>query len=215
MLTGRLCVRSGTCGAGWLGGVFSNKPVGGLPTSEITFASALKSVGYTTCAMGKWHLGTKDEYMPTGHGFDKYFGIPFSVDMGKSAWSPSGQFPPLPLVHDDIVMEQPVNLDTLSVRYADFASSFISNATTAGTPFLLYLAFQHVHQPDYASQKFCGVSKRGLFGDVLSELDWLVGQVIGAVDASGERNNTAIFFSSDNGPWTILGLKGGSAGPFR
>ena len=153
--------------------------------------------------------------MPLGHGFEHYFGIPFSVDMGKSAWSPKGQFPPLPLVHGDTVLEQPANLDTLSVRYADFASGFITNATKAGTPFLLYLAFQHVHQPDYASPKFCGVSKRGLFGDVLSELDWLVGQVIDAVDATGERNNTAIFFSSDNGPWTILGLKGGSAGPFR
>ena len=84
--------------------------------------------------------------MPLGHGFEHYFGIPFSVDMGKSAWSPNGAFPPLPLVHGDTVTEQPVNLDTLSVRYADFASSFITNATAAGTPFLLYLAFQHVHQ---------------------------------------------------------------------
>jgi hypothetical protein len=80
----------------------------------------------------------------TGHGFDHYFGIPFSVDMGLSAWSPNGEFPPLPLVLGDAVHEQPANLDTLSVRYAAFAEAFIANATAAKTPFLLYLAFQHV-----------------------------------------------------------------------
>jgi arylsulfatase A len=79
MMTGRLCVRSGTCGAGWLGGVFGNAPVAGLPTNETTFATALSTAGYATAAMGKWHLGTKDEYMPTSHGFDQYFGIPYSV----------------------------------------------------------------------------------------------------------------------------------------
>eukprot|EP01050_Picozoa_sp_SAG11_P017662 SAG11_NODE_2570_length_3211_cov_4.381427_2_plen_383_part_00 len=248
VLTGRLCIRSGTCGSGWLGGVFSvrprppcritrppcptaaapsphrpswrapqrpalsmraagagggrggaqNKPVGGLPTNETTFATALKPAGYRSAAMGappaaagrlrlpatggstpasalcpprpagKWHVGTRPQYMPTGHGFDQYFGIPYSVDMGKSAWSapappvaarpaaclcpwlrthlcasatrrnpqltrrravaaaaaavggfrrPGNDFPPLPLVAQDAVVEQPANLDTLSARY--------------------------------------------------------------------------------------------------
>ena len=85
--------------------------------------------------------------MPLGHGFEHYMGIPFPVDMGKSAWSPGGQFPPLPLVMGDTVVEQPANLDTLSVRYAAFAKGFMKNATAAGTPFLLYMAFNHVHQP--------------------------------------------------------------------
>ena len=112
--------------------------------------------------------------------------------MGKSAWSPQGEFPPLPLVLGDQVTEQPANLDTLSARYAAFADAFITNATAAKTPFLLYLAFQHVHTPDYVSEKFCGVSKRGLFGDVVAELDWLVGQVVGSVDGTGERNNSEL-----------------------
>ena len=140
MMTGRLCVRSGTCGASYTGGVFSNKPVGGLPTNETTVATALKTAGYSTAAIGKWHLGTKPEYMPTAHGFDHYFGIPFSVDMGKSAWSRQGEFPPLPLLSGDKVLEQPADLDSLSQRYAAFAARFIANATEAKTPFLLYFA---------------------------------------------------------------------------
>lgn len=153
--------------------------------------------------------------MPTGHGFDRYLGIPFSVDMGLSAWSPHGEFPPLPLVADTTVEEQPVNLDTLSVRYASFATDFIKNSTDAGTPFLLYFAFNHVHTPDFVSPRFCGKSHRGLFGDAVEELDWVVGQVLGALEAAGAQNNTVIFFSSDNGPWTAHHLLGGTAGPFR
>ena len=191
MLTGRLCIRSGTCGSRWLGGVFSNKPVGGLPTNETTFATHLRRAGYATAAMGKWHLGTKPQFMPTGHGFDHYYGIPYSVDMGQSAWRPgAGNFPPLPLVKGDAVIEQPADLDTLSIRYAAFAEKFIHNTTQARTPFLLYLAFQHVHIPDFASPAFCGRSRRGLFGDVVEELDWLVGRVLGAVSKAGVENNT-------------------------
>ena len=153
--------------------------------------------------------------MPTGHGFDQYFGIPYSVDMGKSAWRPGNDFPPLPLVAQDAVVEQPANLDTLSVRYAKYASEFIANSSATGKPFLLYLAFQHVHIPDFASPQFCGVSRRGLFGDVVEELDWVVGQVMAAVATAGQAKNTITFFTSDNGPWTIEHLAGGSAGPFR
>eukprot|EP01052_Picozoa_sp_SAG31_P001189 SAG31_NODE_39_length_31377_cov_5.971482_20_plen_202_part_00 len=185
--TGRLCIRSGTCGSGWLGGVFSNKPVGGLPTNETTFASHLRrfatihqlncdsspsrpdaistyfvctfcvhSAGYATAAMGKWHLGTKPQFMPTGHGFDHYYGIPYSVDMGRSAWRPApGNFPPLPLVEGDAVVEQPANLDTLSTRYAAFAESFIVNSTMVGLfgihagPTLLFCFPGNLHDDVY------------------------------------------------------------------
>lgn len=89
--------------------------------------------------MGKWHVGTKAQFMPTSRGFDHYLGVPFSVDMGKSAWRPTGEFPPLPLVLQDEVVEQPANLDTLSIRFAAFADQFISNSTAAKKPFVLYL----------------------------------------------------------------------------
>ena len=103
--------------------------------------------------------------MPLGHGFEHYFGIPFSVDMGKSAWSPKGQFPPLALVHGDTVLEQPANLDTLSVRYADFASGFITNATKAGTPFL---PRRHWPPDDtHAEHRRASERRRALHGVVL------------------------------------------------
>jgi len=137
------------------------------------------------------------------------------VDMGKSAWRKDGAFPPLPLVHTTSVIEQPVDLNTLSKRYAKYADGFIANATANKKPWLLYLAFQHVHIPDFVSPEFCMQSRRGLFGDAVEELDWLAGQVIGSVNQHGARENTITFFSSDNGPWTIEHLAGGSAGPFR
>eukprot|EP00035_Acanthoeca_spectabilis_P036383 m.39286 g.39286 ORF g.39286 m.39286 type:complete len:1090 (-) comp7942_c0_seq1:51-3320(-) len=215
MLTGRLCVRSGTCGSSWTGGVFGNAPVGGLPTNETTFATALKTVGYVTAAIGKWHLGTKAEFMPLGHGFDQYYGIPYSPDMGSSAWNRRGEFPPLPLLSGNTPIEQPTDLNKVSKRYVQYADTFIRNTSSSGQPFLLYLAWNHVHDPDFASPDFCGTSARGLYGDAVEELDWAVGQVLGSVAAVGATDNTIVFFTSDNGPWTSHHLHGGSAGPFR
>jgi arylsulfatase A len=140
------------------------------------------------------------------HGFDSYYGVPYSVDMGQSAWNVNGEFPPLPLIQGlaansskYIVNEQPANLDTLSKRYAGYASNFIATTSAASKPWLLYMAFQHVHTPDFASPEFCGRSKRGLFGDVVEELDWVVGQIQTAVAAAGQTKNTIVFFTSDNG----------------
>ena len=136
--------------------------------------------------------------------------------MGYSAWANNpNNFPPLPLVAGSgplDVLVQPADLDTLSIGYANFASSFIANSSASKKPWLLYLAFQHVHTPDFASPKFCGTSKRGLFGDVVEELDWVVGRVLAAVESVQQTQDTIVFFTSDNGPWTNHQLAGGSAG---
>ena len=122
MLTGRLPIRSGLAGATSQGGVLSTSSVGGLPPSELTFAEALRGAGYATHMIGKWHLGQRAEFLPTSNGFDSYYGVPYSVDMGQSPWTSwsntsSRQTPPLPLMRDEGVIEQPTNLSALSERY--------------------------------------------------------------------------------------------------
>lgn len=115
--------------------------------NETTLAEALKTVGYATGMAGKWHLGQKKEYLPYSRGFDTYLGIPYSVDMGRSAWRKNTRQREgvLPLLANSTVIEQPVNLDTLSQRYADFASEFITRHSVDATPWYFYMAFNHVH----------------------------------------------------------------------
>lgn len=205
MLTGRLPIRSGVTGD-YLGGVFSSTAIGGLPLDEITWAQTLKSKDYRTMCIGKWHLGQRPEYLPTRRGFDAYLGLPYSVDMGNSAWRSTDQ-PPLPLMANETVIEQPVDLNTLTQRYVTAAKSFIS---VSAERFALYYAFSHVHVPDFASPAFCNTSLRGRYGDAVAELDWSVGQLL----FNTSLNNTLTFFTSDNGPWLIQQLAGGSAGIF-
>ncbi|XP_065178310.1 steryl-sulfatase-like [Sycon ciliatum] len=214
MLTGRLPIRSGTTGAGWTGGVFGASAVGGLPHNETTFAEALKTAGYATGMVGKWHLGQKPEFLPTNNGFDEYFGLPYSDDMGSSAWShyDRGDRPPLPLLHNTTIIEQPTDLGTLTQRYAQYASDYINRKKDE--KFVLYMAFSHVHTPNFVSKEFCNTSARGKFGDAAAEMDNAVGVIMKALDDAGVRNNTLTFFTSDNGPWLIQKLEGGSAGPF-
>ncbi|KAJ8603804.1 hypothetical protein CTAYLR_000219 [Chrysophaeum taylorii] len=204
MMTGRLPIRAGVTGD-WTGGVFSSVAVAGLPLNETTWAQTLKAEGYRTMAVGKWHLGQRPEYLPTRRGFDEYLGIPYSVDMGRSAWRLDTTQPPLPLLANETVLEQPVNLNTLSQRYVDAAEAFVLDEGR----FALYYAFSHVHVPDFASPQFCNASRRGLFGDAIAEMDWSLGQV-----KARTPRNTLTFFTSDNGPWLIERLKGGSAGLF-
>ena len=221
MMTGRLPVRIGLAGASWTGGVFDADSVGGLPHNETTVAEALSALGYATKAIGKWHCGQQPQYLPTAHGFDSYYGIPYSDDMGPSAWDVyhNKDRPPLPLISSTSmsperihIIEQPTNLNLLSPRYVNESIAFITSKSALNISWFLYMAFNHVHVPDFASPTFCNTTKRGLFGDALAELDAAVGDIVQSVVDAGVDNNTLIVFTSDNGPWLIKGAAGGSAG---
>lgn len=222
MMTGRLPIRVGIAGAEWYGGVFNSDAVGGLPENETTIAEALKDAGYATKAVGKWHLGQQQKFLPTSHGFDEYYGIPYSDDMGASAWDyyESVDRPPLPLVRSHSkdhleIIEQPTDLNLLSGRYVEESVKFIQSSTSKKVPFFLYMSFNHVHVPDFANPEWCNKTKRGRFGDALGELDDSIGKILKGLKDSGAEKDTLVFFTSDNGPWLIKQLAGGSAGLFR
>ena len=207
LLTGRLPIRSG------LNQVLFPTSTGGIPAGEITLAEALKSHGYATMCIGKWHLGHLPAFLPTRHGFDHYFGIPYSNDMDVKK---SGH-PPIPLLRDETIVEQPVKQETLTLRYTREALSFIRNqhGAAGAQPFFLYLAYTFPHIPLHAGKAFRGKSPRGLYGDVVEEIDWSVGQILGALRDEGLAESTLVIFTSDNGPWLIKQLQGGSAGLLR
>ena len=200
LLTGRLPIRNGMC-SDRRRVLFPNS-LGGLPASEVTLASTLKTKGYATACVGKWHLGHLPEYLPTRRGFDRYFGIPYSNDMR-----------PCPLMRDAKVVEEPARQATLTQRYTVEAVQFIE--TNKDKPFFLYFPHTFPHIPLFASKDFKGKSPRGLYGDVVEELDWSVGQVLEALRRLKLDRKTLVFFTSDNGPWLIMKLNGGSAGLLR
>ncbi len=160
----------------------------GLPNSEVTIAQMLKPAGYKTMCVGKWHLGHLPQYLPTSRGFDEYFGIPYSNDMT-----------PRLLLHNTEVVEQTATLETLTPRYTEQAVKFIERSKDG--PFFLYLPHTYPHIPLGASPRFRGKSPAGLYGDVIEEIDWSVGEVLAALKKHGLDNDTLVLFSSDNGPW--------------
>ena len=191
LLTGRYPTRVG------VPRVLNANDTTGLALNETTMAKMLKDSGYRTMAVGKWHLGHQPEYLPTARGFDEYFGIPYSNDMS-----------PRVLMHNTEKIEEPAVLETLTPRYTDQAVKFLER--DRGTPFFLYMPHTFPHIPLAASQRFRGKSPLGLYGDVIEELDWSVGEVLSAIKRIGADNNTLVMFSSDNGPWYQ-----GSAGALR
>jgi arylsulfatase A-like enzyme len=175
---------------------------GGLPESELTLAEGLKEAGYATGMLGKWHLGyAKNKYLPTGQGFDTWFGLPYSNDMRKP-WVQTEV--PLNLYQDTNVVEHPVNQNTLTTRYTQKAREYIRNHAQTKKPFFLYLAYSMPHLPVRTAEKFRGKSNGGLYGDVIQTIDWSVGQVIQTLEEEGITGNTVVFFASDNGPWLNL-----------
>ena len=200
LLTGRLPIRNGMCSDKRR--VLFPDSTGGLPQSEITTASALKTKGYATCCIGKWHLGHLPQYLPMRHGFDYYFGIPYSNDMK-----------PTPLMENEKVIEEPANQTTLTNRYTQKALTFIKQ--NKDKPFFLYFPHTFPHVPLFASKEFKNKSRRGIYGDVVEELDWSVGQILDTLRQLKLADNTIVFFTSDNGPWLIRKLHGGSAGLLR
>ena len=190
LLTGRYAARMGAAQMNLANVLFPNDKTG-LPQSETTVARALKQRGYATACIGKWHLGNLAPYRAIDHGFDYYFGIPYSNDMR-----------PTIIVRNDQTIEEPARQETLTLRYTQEAVSFIERSKER--PFFLYLAHNMPHIPLFASERFRGKSPGGLYGDVVEELDSSVGEVLGL------DRDTVVFFASDNGPWYQ-----GSPGPLR
>lgn len=185
----------------------------GLNPEEITIAEVLKEEGYATAAIGKWHLGHRKPFLPTNQGFDYYFGLPFSNDMGPNARPAKGPYDPLPVMRNEEVIERGPDQSKLTKRYTDEAIRFIEE--NQDEPFFVYLAHTMPHVPLHASEDFRGKSDFGLYGDVVEELDWSTGQILDALDDMNLTENTLVVFLSDNGPWLQKGADGGLATPLR
>ena len=189
-----------------------DRPPTGLHPDEQTIAEVLKAKGYATACVGKWHLGDLPQWMPTNQGFDSFFGLPYSNDMWPKHPTATG-YPDLPLIENDKVVEYNPDMDQLTTRYTEKALAFIR--ANPDRPFFLYLAHSMPHVPLGVSDKFRGKSKQGMYGDVITEIDWSVGEVIRTVKELGLDDNTMIIFTSDNGPWLSYGNHAGSALPLR
>lgn len=207
---------------GLTGALFPNSKIGINP-SEITLPELLKQKGYATAIVGKWHLGDSPEFLPLQHGFDEFFGLPYSNDMwpidynGEPAtdWRKES-FPPLFLIEGN---EKKIPINTLQDQaqltkmYTERAIDFIKRKKDK--PFFLYLPHSMPHVPINASAQFKGKSKLGMYGDVMMEIDWSIGEILKTLKSSGIENNTLIIFTSDNGPWLNYGSHAGSSGGLR
>ncbi len=213
LLTGRLPVRNGMYGDKDVV-LFPDSKLG-MGQDEITLAKVLKKNGYNTACVGKWHLGAKSPFLPTDHGFDTYFGIPYSNDMSpaQNRGARAKTFPPTPLLLDGKQIESEPDQGEITRRYTEKAIEFIN--IQGDKPFFLYYAHTFPHIPLYTNDRFRGSSKRGLYGDVVQEIDWSVGEVLKTLKKKGFDENTLVIFTSDNGPWLVKKEDGGSAGALR
>jgi len=196
----------------------------GLHPDEVTIAEICKQKGYATACYGKWHLGDHKKFLPMQQGFDDYFGLPYSNDMWP--YHPGvrhlpeeeriKRWPHLPLIDKNEVVNARVNgedQEQLTTQYTEKAVEFINK--NKDRPFFLYVPHSMVHVPLYVSDKFKGKSGAGLYGDVVMEVDWSVGQIVDALKKNQIDDNTLVIFTSDNGPWLSYGDHAGSAGPLR
>ncbi len=220
LLTGCYHVRVGISGALGPGAGI------GISDQEVTLAEICKSQGYATACFGKWHLGHHPRFLPPAHGFDQYYGIPYSNDMwplhpedvARIAKNPNvkNRWPPLPMIEGTRVVNadvQPADQQQMTRQFTERATQFIREH--ADEPFFVYLPHPMVHVPLFVSDAFAGKSGAGLFGDVVMELDWSVGQILDTLKAEGVDDNTLVIFTADNGPWLSYGTHAGSAGEFR
>ncbi|MDR1675412.1 MAG: sulfatase [Tannerella sp.] len=197
LLTGRYPARQG------IQGVFFPDSYTGIPQEELLLSELLRSAGYATAIVGKWHLGHRDRYLPLQNGFDEYFGIPYSNDMSAQVF-----------LRGNEVEEFHIDQTQLTKRYTQEAVDFIARQRD-DKPFFLYLAHNMMHVPVFRSKEFEGKSGHGIYGDAVLEIDWSIGQLVRALEAKGVLENTLIIFSSDNGPWLQEGPLGGEAFPLR
>lgn len=210
LLTGKYGVRSGLYGdkhnvlfPGYKGGITAE--------NNSTIATYLRQAGYTTLCVGKWHLGDKKGQLPMDNGFDHFYGIPYSNDMIASRKG----MPPLPLYDDESVAETEPDQRLFSARFTDHTIDFIDKCKASKTPFFVYLAHPMPHVPIFASDEFKGRSARGLYGDVIEELDYNIGRLIDHLKSQKLDKNTLVVFVSDNGPWVIKRINSGSNGELR
>ncbi|MBI3861485.1 MAG: sulfatase [Planctomycetia bacterium] len=194
-------------------GALNPKDRHGIHDGETTLGELCKSRGYATAAFGKWHLGHHPQFLPPRHGFDEYLGLPYSNDMWPHHPTAGKNFPILPLIEGSKVVKEDPDQTQLTTMYTERAVSFIERH--ADQPFLLYLAHSMPHVPLHVSEKFKGKSSQGLFGDVIEEIDWSVGQVLATIQRKGLDDKTLVIFTCDNGPWLTYGNHAGSAGPLR
>lgn len=217
LLTGRLPVRSGMTSV-----LFPNSS-NGFPEKEYTIAEKLKEKKYKTAIVGKWHLGHKKKYLPNNHGFDYYYGIPYSNDMDKinnnKYWAEyernelNSKSYNVPLIENFDIIERPVDQTTITSRYTKKTIELINKFKD--DRFFIYLSHNLPHIPLYASKEFLGKSKRGLYGDVIEEIDFGVGLIINELKKLNLDKNTVVVFTSDNGPWLVFKSHSGSAGLLR
>ena len=194
-------------------GVFFPAGPKGLNPKENTVAELLKEAGYATMCVGKWHLGDQPEFLPTNHGFDHYYGIPYSNDMNRRSLKDGRNV--CPLLRDDKVEEllDGEGQTRVTEQYTKEAVKFIK--AKRDKPFFLYFAHTAVHVPIFPGKRFQGKSKNGRYGDWIEEIDWSVGELVKALKASGADEDTLVVFTSDNGPWASKGSDGGVATPLR
>ncbi|NIA15220.1 MAG: sulfatase-like hydrolase/transferase [Nitrospiraceae bacterium] len=204
LLTGRYPLRAGIPGV-----LFPNATTG-LDSGEITIAEILKQRNYATACIGKWHLGHLPEFLPTRHGFDYYYGIPYSNDMKMNKEAKRHQ---VPLMRNEEVVEFPAVQSTLTERYTQEAIRFIE--ANKDRPFFVYLPHTMPHVPLHVSAHFANKSDAGLYGDVIECIDWSTGEILDAIDRLGLDDNTLVIFTSDNGPWLVKGDHAGLATPLR
>lgn len=182
----------------------------GISDKEKTIGDVLKTKGYATAIYGKWHLGYQSTFLPTRHGFDDYFGLPYSNDMGPR---PGGKNPDLPLIEGEKIVATNPDQSKLTTWYTERAVQFIDK--NKDRPFFLYVPHTMPHVPLGVSDKFKGKSEQGAYGDVIMEIDWSVGQILDAIKKNGLDEQTLVIFSCDNGPWLSYGNHAGTAGQLR
>lgn len=182
----------------------------GINPKEELLPELLKENGYKTACVGKWHLGNHKELLPNNHGFDEFFGIPYSNDMIPELFE---VYPPLPLMKNNDIIEENPDQRFLTKRLTEYATDFIDRSKNE--PFFLYLAHPMPHWPISVSPNFKGKSGEGLYADVMLELDWSVGEITKALKKANIEENTIVIFTSDNGPWLLFGNHAGNAEPLR